>query len=88
MNKISAASLAIAAVLAATPVAFAQDSTNKGAPAATPDRGAGAMGAGAPAAGPRSNNGPADATPGRAAAPGGTVGAPPDTPNAPVPTNR
>jgi hypothetical protein len=87
MKKVTAAVAAIATFLSVAPT-FAQDTINKGNPSAVPDRGAGAFGAGAPATGPRENSGAADATPGRAAAPGPTVGNPGTGAVPPNPGNR
>ena len=83
MQKLRAVTVAAALISTLAP-ALAQDTINKGAPSTTPERGAGSMGAGAPGAGTRSNEGPVDSSAGRAAAPGtGT-----QLPQAPNAVNR
>ena len=83
MRKLTVAVAAVAFIASFSP-GFAQDTINKGAPSATPERGAGSFGAGSPGAGTRSNEGPVDGSAGRSAAPGtGT-----QLPQAPNAVNR
>jgi hypothetical protein len=88
MKKLTASVAAIATVLSMAPMAFAQDTINKGTPSTTPQRGAGDFGAGAPGEGTRSNSGGVDGTAGRSAAPAPTVGNPGQQALPPSPGNR
>ena len=69
MRKVTAVAAAVALISTLVP-ALAQDTINRGNPSTTPNRGAGAFGAGTPGEGPRENSGPVDGSAGRSAAPG------------------